>query len=337
MVAPVPSSCVIGVDLGGTKLLAGAIEARGHVRRREFRIAPVTDDPEVVIGFLVAAIEQLIADVAADGGDVSAVGVGIPSLIDQARGIAVSTVHQPLDGVPIRAILQERLQLPVALDNDANCAMVAEWRIGGAVGCDDAVLLTIGTGIGSGVVAGGQLVRGATGAATELGHMVIDFDGPLCQGACRNRGCLEALVSGSALGREGARMAELHPGTELARLVTAGESIRGEHVLAAARRSDPGAITALARVGRVLGVGIANAMNIFNPEVVLIGGGVSEAGELLIGAARVEAQARARPPACDARVEIAELGVDAGMIGAGLLAWDALPGRGVEADPEIPA
>lgn len=332
MVPPVPSSCVIGVDLGGTKLLAGAIELSGHVRRREFRIAPVADDSAAVIDFLASTIEGLIADVSRDGGEVSGVGVGIPSLIDQARGLAVSTVHQPLDGVPVRALLQERLQLPVTLDNDANCAMLAEWRIGGAVGCDDAVLLTIGTGIGSGVVAAGHLLRGATGAATELGHMVIDFDGPPCQGACRNRGCLEALASGSALAREGVRMAALHPGTELARMVAAGEPVRGEDVLAAARKADPGAITALARVGRVLGVGVANAMNIFNPEVVLIGGGVSDAGELLIGTARAEAQSRARPPACDARVEVARLGADAGMIGAGLLAWDALHGRDAESE-----
>lgn len=327
MVPPVPSSCVIGVDLGGTKLLAGAVEASGHVRGREFLIAPVTDDPDEVLEFVVATVERLIVDRIADGDAVCGVGVGIPSLVDQDRGVAVSTVHQPLDGVPVRAILQERLQRPVTLDNDANCAMLAEARIGGAVGCDDAVLLTVGTGIGSGVIASGRLLRGATGAATELGHMVIDLDGPPCQGACGNRGCLEVLASGSALGREGARMAALHPGTDLARLIAAGESIRGEHVLAAARRADPGAIAALARIGRVLGVGIANAMNIFNPEVVLIGGGVSAAGELLVGTARVEAQARARPPACDARVDVARLGADAGMVGAGLLAWDTLHGH----------
>lgn len=332
MVPSVPSSCVIGVDLGGTKLLAGAIEVSGHVRRRDYRIAPVTEDPDAVLGFVATAIEQLIADATADGAEVSAVGIGIPSLVDQARGIAVSTVHQPLDGVPVRAILQERLQRPVTLDNDANCAMLAEWRLGSAVGADDAVLLTIGTGIGSGVVAAGRLLRGTTGAATELGHMVIDFDGPRCQGNCRSRGCLEALASGSALGREGARMAALHPGTELARMVAAGEPIRGEHVLTAARRADPGAMTALARIGRVLGVGIANAMNIFNPEVVLIGGGVSAAGELLVGPAREEARSRARPPACDARVEVARLGADAGMIGAGLLAWDALHGHGADVE-----
>ncbi len=322
MVPPVPSSCVIGVDLGGTKLLAGLVDADAEVRRRTYRVAPVTDDPEAVLEFVAGSIERLVAAARTDGRAVAAVGLGIPSLIDQARGIAVSTVHQPLDGVPVRAILQERLQLPVTLDNDANCAMLAEWRTGGAVGCDDAVLLTIGTGIGSGVVAGGQLLRGATGAATELGHTVIDFDGPPCQGNCHSRGCLEALASGSALGREGARMAALHPGSELARRVAAGEPIWGEHVVDAAAREDPAATVALDRVGRLLGVGISNAMNIFNPEVVLIGGGVSAAGELLLASARDEAQARARPPACEARVEVARLGADAGMIGAGLLAWE---------------
>lgn len=327
MVPPVPSSCVIGVDLGGTKLLAGTIERNARVRRRAFRIAPATDDPDVVLGFVDAAIEQLIAEAAADGVTVAGVGVGIPSLVDQRRGVAVSTVHQPLDGVPVRAILQERLQRPVALDNDANCAMLAEWRAGGAVGCDDAVLLTVGTGIGSGVVSGGRLLRGATGAATELGHTVIDFDGPTCQGACRNRGCLETLASGSALGREGARMAALHPRSTLARMVAASEPIRGEHVVNAAGAGDHAALVALERVGRMLGVGIANAMNVFNPAVVLVGGGVSAAGELLLASARDEARSRARPPACDARVDVARLGADAGMIGAGLLAWDALDGR----------
>ncbi len=328
MVPPVPSSCVIGVDLGGTKLLAGAIESSARVQRRAYRLAPVTADPDALLGFVAAAVEQLVVEAAADGVSVVGVGIGIPSLVDQARGIAVSTVHQPLDGVPVRAILQERLQLPVALDNDANCAVLAEWRVGGAIGCDDAVLLTIGTGIGSGVIASGQLLRGSTGAATELGHTVIDFDGPPCQGACRNRGCLEALASGSALGREGARMAALYPESELARMVAASEPIRGEHVVNAAGRGDRAASTALERVGRMLGVGIANAMNIFNPEVVLIGGGVSAAGELLLACARDEARIRARPPACEARVEVTRLGVDAGMIGAGLMAWDALRGGG---------
>ncbi len=322
MVPRVPSSCVIGVDLGGTKLLTGTLDADARVHHREYRVVPTIDDPDAVLAFVGDAVAEQIARVEAEGGTVVRVGVGIPSLVDRVRGIAVSTVHQPLDGVPVRAILQDRLQRPVALDNDANCAMLAEWRGGGARGSDDAVLLTIGTGIGSGVVSGGRLLRGAIGAATELGHTVIDFDGPPCQGTCRSRGCLEALASGSALGREGARMAALHPDSELARTVTAGESVRGEHVVAAARGGDRAATAALERIGRMLGVGIANAMNTFNPEVVLIGGGVSAAGELLLGPARDEARSRARPPAGEARVEVARMGADAGMIGAGLLAWE---------------
>lgn len=324
MVPRVPEGCVIGVDLGGTKLLAGLLDEDLRVLHRVYRLAPRSDDPEDLLALVAGQIEELL-----DGGFVPrervvGVGVGIPSLVDRARGVAVSTVHQPLDDVPVRDELQDRLQLPVALDNDANCAMLAEWRAGAAQGCDDAVLLTVGTGIGSGVVANGALVRGATGAATELGHMVVDFDGPLCQGACTNRGCLEALASGSALGREGARLAGQRPGSALARLAGEGRPITGVLVTEAAQGGDRAAQEALERVGTLLGVGIANAMNVFNPEVVLIGGGVSDAGELLLTPARTEARRRARPPSNGARVERARFGAEAGMVGGAVLAREDL-------------
>lgn len=322
MVPRVPAGCVIGVDLGGTKLLAGLLDDQLRVVRRAYRLAPRSDDPEDLLSLVAEEVRELLetADTT-----VTAVGVGIPSLVDRRRGVAVSTVHQPLDGVPVRDELQDRLQLPVALDNDGNCAMLAEWRAGGARGCKDAVLMTIGTGIGSGVVAEGNLIRGATGAATELGHMVVDFDGPLCQGNCTNRGCLEALASGSALGREGQRLAGQRPGSLLARMAAEGTQITGQHVTEAARDGDRAAREALQRVGTLLGVGIANAMNIFNPEVVLIGGGVSAAGELLLAPARDEARRRARPPSNGARVEAARFGAEAGMIGAAILAREDLP------------
>jgi glucokinase len=325
MVPRVPAGCVIGVDLGGTKLLAGLLDDDLRVLDRAYSPAPRSDDPEELLTVVVDEIRALL-QAAADGhhGPVTAVGVGIPSLIDRARGVAVSTVHLPLQGVAVRDELQDRLQLPVALDNDANCAMLAEWRLGAARACADAVLLTIGTGIGSGVVAGGQLLRGATGAATELGHMVIDFDGPPCQGACRNHGCLEALASGSALGREGQRIAGQRPGSRLAQLAADGTTITGQHVTEAAREGDRAAREAVERIGTLLGVGIANAMNVFNPEAILIGGGVSAAGELLLGPARAEARRRARPPADEARVELARFGADAGMIGGGVLAREEL-------------
>lgn len=322
MVPRVPGDCVIGVDLGGTKLLAGLLGRDLATRGRVYRLAPASVDPEALLQQVVDEVRELLERANVDRSAVSAVGVGIPSLVDRARGVAVSTVHQPLDGVPVRDELQDRLQLPVALDNDANCAMLAEWRAGAARGCDDVVLLTVGTGIGSGVVSGGRLLRGATGAATELGHMVVDLDGPPCQGACTNRGCLEALASGSALGREGARLAGQRPGSALARLAGEGHTITGVSVTEQARLGDGAAIEALERTGTLLGVGIANAMNIFNPELVLVGGGVSDAGELLLAAARDEARSRARPPSNGARVETAAFGADAGMVGAAVLALE---------------
>ena len=305
------------MDLGGTKLLAGLLDADGRVLGRAHRFAPRSDDPEELLTVLVDAVRELQAGA---HGPIRGVGFGIPSLIDRARGVAVSTVHLPLQDVPVRDELHDRLQLPVALDNDGNCAVLAEWRLGGGRGCDHVVLMTIGTGIGSGVVAEGRLVRGAVGAATELGHMVVDLDGPPCQGACTNRGCLEALASGSALGREGQRIAGQRPGSRLARMAAEGTTITGQHVTEAARAGDRASREALERIGTLLGVGIANAMNVFNPEVVLLGGGVSAAGDLLLVPAREEARRRARPPSSGARVEIAHLGQEAGMIGAALLA-----------------
>lgn len=322
MVPRVPGDCVIGVDLGGTKLLAGLLGTDLAVRDRVYRLAPASDDPEDLLRQVVDEVGELLERGDVDRSTVRAVGVGIPSLVDRERGVAVSTVHQPLDGVPVRDELRDRLGLPVVLDNDANCAVLAEWRAGAARGCDDVVLLTVGTGIGSGVVAGGRLLRGATGAATELGHMVVDLDGPPCQGACTNRGCLEALASGSALGREGARLAGQRPGSALARLAGEGHTITGVTVTEQARLGDGAAVEALERIGTLLGVGIANAMNIFNPELVLVGGGVSDAGELLLGSARDEARSRARPPSNEARVETAAFGAEAGMVGAAVLALE---------------
>lgn len=322
MVPCVPGDCVIGVDLGGTKLLAGLLRTDLTVLEQVYRLAPRSDDPEELLRHVVDQVRELLDAGIVDPHDVRGVGVGIPSLVDRERGVAVSTVHQPLDGVPVRDELQDRLQLPVALDNDANCAVLAEWRAGAAQDCDDVVLLTVGTGIGSGVVAGGALVRGHTGAATELGHMTVDLDGPPCQGACTNHGCLEALASGGALGREGGRLAGQRPGSGLARLAGEGHEITGVRVTEQAREGDAAAIEALERVGTLLGVGIANAMNIFNPELVLVGGGVSDAGELLLAPARAEARRRARPPSNGARVEVARFGSDAGMVGAAVLALE---------------
>ena len=315
------AGCVIGVDLGGTKLLAGAVDDELAVHHRAYRVAP-GGDRMAVLDRVVSAVEEARAAV---GLEVRAVGFGIPSLIDQARGVAVTTVHLPIRDVPFREVMAERLGLPVFVDNDANVAMLAEHRYGAAAGASDAVLLTIGTGIGGGLIVGGRLVRGSLGAAAELGHMVIDMDGPRCQGNCPNRGCLEALASGSALGRSALEVATRDPSGPLGRALASGLEITGALVTELAHDGDPDSVACVRRAGEALGVGIANLVNIFNPEVVVVGGGVIAAGDLLLDPAREVMRSRALSPSRDVvRVVPARFGAESGMLGAAVLAMEGV-------------
>jgi glucokinase len=221
--------------------------------------------------------------------------------------------------------MSERLDLPIAVDNDANAAVVAEHRLGAARGASDVAMLTIGTGIGSGLVLGGRLYTGADGYAAELGHMVVEIDGPPCHGNCPNNGCLEAVASGLALEREARFLAEAEPRSSLGRELEAGRELTGVRVVELAHDGDSAAQRVVALVGRRLGVGIANILNALNPQVVVVGGGIAAAGELLLGPAREVVAERALPHVRDAaRIVPAEFGHEAGVIGAGLLAWDAL-------------
>jgi glucokinase len=235
-----------------------------------------------------------------------------------------------LTNIPFAAVMQERLGLPVFVDNDANVAMLAEHRAGAAQGALEAVLMTIGTGIGGGLIVGGRLRRGSIGAGAELGHVVIEMDGPRCQGNCPNRGCVEALASGTALAREATRLAREHPESGLGRALSSGRDLAGPLVTELAHDGDTAAIEALRLIGTRLGVAIASLVNIFNPEVVVIGGGVIAAGELLLGPARRQIAERALPPSRDeVRLVAARFGVEAGMIGAAALALDGLAEQGV--------
>lgn len=318
-----PPRRVIGVDAGGTKLLGGVVDERLVVHHRVRRLlggkptAPLIDT-------MVEAVEE--AATASPG--VQAVGFGIPSLVDRRAGASVSSVHLPLEDLPFRDLMSERLGLPVIVDNDANGAALAEQRYGAARGAQDVVLLTLGTGIGGGVVLGGELYRGSTGAAGELGHMVIDMDGPRCQGACPNRGCLEALASGRAIGRAGEEVARRQPESGLGRALAEGWDITGSLVTELAHDGDLPAREILERAGGSLGVGIANLVNVFNPEVVVVGGGAAAAGELLLAPARRVVAERALRPSRDVvRVVAAHFGPESGMLGAAALALDELGDR----------
>jgi glucokinase len=311
-----PAECVIGVDLGGTKLLAGTVGPDLVVRHRARRAAPAAD----VLAALEAVVRELL-----EGADepIAAVGIGIPSLMDSSRGTAVWTNHLDLEGVPVGDVLAERLDLPVSVDNDANVALLAEHRAGAARGAAHAAMLTLGTGIGGAIVAGGRLLRGARGSAGELGHVVVEIEGPPCPGACPNRGCLEAMASGLALAREGETAARAAPDSALGHELAAGREITGALVTELAHDGDEAARAAVTLIGRRLGVGLAGIANALDPEVIVIGGGVIAAGELLLGPAREELASRALPPvAASVRVEAARFGDESGMLGAAVLALE---------------
>jgi len=316
-----PGRRTIGVDMGGSKLLAGAVDIGLSVHHRTQRTLAGLDQSELldVAVDAVQGIRQLA------GEEVAGVGFGIPSLIDQRTGRAVIAVNLPLRDIDFGDVMTERLGLPVFVDNDANMAALAEHRAGAAVGCSEAVILTIGTGIGGGLILRGELYRGAIGSGAELGHTVIDMDGPRCQGNCPNRGCVEAMASGTALAREAARLARERPASGLARALAEGHALAGPLVTELAYDGDEAAIEVIALIGTRLGVAISSFVNIFNPEVVVIGGGVMAAGDLLLEPARATVMERALPPSKDTvRIVTAEFGVEAGMIGAAALAFDRI-------------
>ncbi len=295
----------IGVDLGGTKILAGVVTREGEVVRRHERATP-QDAQETVVRELEAAVAELLSD------EVGAIGFGVPSPIDQRRGVVVQCVNLPLIDFPLREHMASRFGLPAGLDNDANAAAIGEWRAGVGRGVDDLVMLTLGTGLGGGVISGGKPFRGTNGAGVELGHVVVVHDGRPCQGTCQGRGHLEAYVSGhaaSALAEEA-----FGPSADAHRLV---------------RLADEGDETArgiLAEIGRVLGSGMGSFTNIFAPDLIVIGGGFGVAGwEYLISSAEEVMRREALRPMRDiVQVARAELGTAAGLIGAAFVGFEAL-------------
>jgi glucokinase len=224
--------------------------------------------------------------------------------------------------------MAERLGIPVLVDNDANCHIYCEATMGIAQGASEVVLLTLGTGIGGGLFLRGEVYRGWIGGGAEMGHMVVEMNGRPCQGNCPNWGCLESVASGSALVREASLAVARRPDTELGHALEAGRELTGPLITELANAGDPVARGAIETIGRALGVGIANLLNIFNPQVVVIGGGVIAAGELLLAPAREVMMERALSPGKDVvRVEAARFGPDAGMLGAALLAREVAAGR----------
>ena len=308
---------VIAMDLGGTKLLTGLVGRDGVVVRRTVAETVKSSQKE-----LVAQIEASIDEQVEDG--VVGIGIGVCSLIDQRSGEAVSSVNVPIQGVPLRERVRKRHGLPIGVENDANAAALAEHVFGAGRGSEHMVMLTLGTGIGGGLILNGQLYRGAYGAAAELGHITIDLDGPPCQGTCPGLGHLEVLASGSAAGALAAEAAAERPEGGLGRAAAEGRELDAMLAVELAREGDEDAREVLARIGRRLGVAIASYVNIFNPELVVLGGGFSRAAELIVEPALEVVRERALEPSrSTVRIALAILGVEAGLIGAGLIGFEA--------------
>ena len=307
---------MIGIDSGGTKFLGGVVDEELKVHHRVRRMIGGLGADE-----LLDVMEEAVLEAREVAPDADAVGFGIPAVVDQRRGSSVSSRHLPLGGVAFRELMTERLGLPVYVDNDANLAILAEHRFGAARFASHAVLLTLGTGIGSGLLLDGKVYRGAIGGAAEIGHMTVDLDGPKCPGNCPNRGCLEAVVSGAAIGAAGEAAARAQPRSPLGVAHARGTTITGQVVTELAQDGDEAAAEILERAGRMLGVGIVNIVNIFNPEVVIVGGGAMAAGELLLQPARKLVLERALHPNRDlVRIVPAQFGPEAGMLGGAVLA-----------------
>jgi glucokinase len=298
-------SQVIGVDVGGTKVLAAVVSRDGSLGARLERPTEVASE-DAFLAQLDGAIEELRAGTP----DVAALGFGIPSRIDQRRGRAVASVNVPLENVDFRDRMRERHGLPVGIDNDANAAAIAEWRVGAASGMRDVVMLTLGTGVGGGLIFGGAPYRGATGSGAELGHVVVELDGRPCR--CGGRGHLESYATGL--------VAE-----ELARDRIGPES-DARDLLRRAEAGEAEAFAILDEIGRYLGAGIATFVNALEPELVVIGGGFGEAaGDFLVAPARNVFLRDGLSPGKDTlRIVRAQLGTDAGVIGAGMCAFEAL-------------
>jgi glucokinase len=282
----------LGVDVGGTKILAGVVDRDGEVVRREERPTPVASQEELLAG-LDEVVEGLLGD------DVAAIGFGIPSTIDQRSGRAISSVHIPLADLDFRDRMARRFPVPVAIDNDGNAAAIAEWKLGAGRGASHLVVLTLGTGIGGGLILDGKPYRGSIGAGAELGHMVLDYGGVPCGGGCTGRGHFEGFAAGSAA--DEAAVERFGPGSS------------GKALVDAALEGDAGARDDLARLGRHLGAGIGSLVNIFNPEVVVLGGSFAAARDFIL-----------EPAKGTLATEGAQLGREAGMIGAALVGLEAL-------------
>ena len=311
---------IVGVDLGGTNIVAGALAEDGSdIIALRTEATRADQGADAVVDRIARMIDTVIAETIAQTGarrdDVIGVGVGAPGPLDRERGIVVTTPNLGWTNFPLRDVVAARTRLPVRIDNDANCATLGEWWLGAARGANNVIGMTIGTGIGGGIILGGRLYHGSSDVAGEIGHATIDITGRRCK--CGNYGCLEAYASGPSIA-DRAREAVGSDDEAFLVLMVGGDAnkITAATVYEAAKLGDDVALDVVRETSRFLGAGIANLLNIFNPDVVVIAGGVTQAGETLFGPLRREVRKRAFKPAVEACQIVPGTLVAAGVVGA---------------------
>lgn len=314
---------VLAIDLGGTKILAAVISAGYQIMAREYRLTLADEGPQAVISRIFSAIGHVLSQNNMAPSQLGSISIAAAGAIDQAKGLITSSPHFPgLHDIPLRDLAQEKYRVNTLLLNDANAAALGEHRLGVGKGVDNLVLLTVGTGIGGGIIIDGNLYSGSSGSAGEIGHMTIDINGIRC--SCGNIGCLETLASGTAIAREAIKHVRLGESSSLTEIVEGKiENITAEKVSTAAQHGDRLALDIVTRAATYLGVGMVNLVNIFNPDMIIVGGGVARMGDLLLNPARQVVMERAFPMAAQAvRIVPAQLGNDAGILGAAVFAFE---------------
>jgi glucokinase len=309
----------IGVDVGGTKIAAGVVSPSGDILN-EVRY-PSAGPRERLLSTIARAVNEV-----RDGFEVGGICLAVPGTVSTAENkiIDAPNLHE-IEGVPLKDELEERTGLSTTVENDANAAAWGEFRFGAGSEATHLVFITLGTGVGGGVVSHGVLLRGAQGAGGELGHITIQATGPRC--GCGNHGCLEALASGTAIARRAREVASENPDSALGRLAVE-RTVLGEDVAELAREGDEAARSVLEETGRWLGIGLAGYVNVFNPEVIAVGGGAARAGDLILEPARKEVRLRAMSPGRDlVEIKPATLGARSGVLGAAALACDPSSGE----------
>ncbi len=298
--------------MGGTKIAAGVVTPEGEVLKKVRR--PTAHSPEHLLEGIVGAIEEV-----RDGFEVEGVCLGVPGTVLSAENKVIFSPNlHSIEDIPLKDELGKRTGLHVTVENDANAAAWGEFKFGAGSEVGHLIFITLGTGVGGGVITNGVLLRGAQGAGGELGHVTIQATGPRCN--CGNHGCLEALASGTAIQRRAREVASEQPGSALGKLA-ADRKVLGEDVSELAWQGDEAAVSILEETGRWLGVGLAGFVNVFNPEIIAVGGGVAEAGDLILASVRREIYLRSRSPGRDlVQIREATLGAASGVLGAAALA-----------------